>query len=263
MGAAANIGQAVIEARAISARIGARKLFEDASCALYAGRILAVLGPNGSGKTTLLRILLGTLKPSSGLVLRHGIVGYVPQRTETAFAYKVRDIVAMGRVRHRGVLQAAGPRDSEIVEQAAARANISNFLDRTFDTLSGGERQLVLVARALASEPRALVLDEPAAALDLKHQAGILALLLELARDENLAVIFTTHHPQHAAAIADDAILMRDGVFRAGSADILLATENLRALYDVPILRLPLPDGNVGRTTIVAAIEPSPHMRIP
>jgi iron complex transport system ATP-binding protein len=256
MASAPTSAQAIVEAHAIGARIGGRVLFDSVSFHLDKGRIMAVLGPNGSGKTTLLRTLIGTRKPTAGRVIRRGGVGYVPQRTDTAFAYTVKDMIAMGRTRHFGMLGAPGPRDAAIIERSAARVDAIGFLDRTFDTLSGGERQLVLIARALASEPTVLMLDEPAAALDLKHQAQLLALLVDIARTENIAIVFTTHQPQHAAAIADDVILLRDSNLHAGIATTLLTTEYLESLFDVPIVRLPLPYPHVGRTTLVAAIEP-------
>ena len=247
---------AVIEARKIGAKIGRRTLFEDVSFNIDKGRIVAILGPNGSGKTTLLRTLIGTRKSTTGHVIRHGIVGYVPQRTETAFAYSVRDMVGMGRTRHFGLMGAPGPRDAAIVERCAARVGISGFMDRTFDTLSGGERQLVLIARALSCEPSALLLDEPAAALDLRHQAEILSLLVDIARTENMAIVFTTHHPQHAAAIAHTAILLRDSDLWTGDAELLLTDARLSALFEIPVVRLPLPHSKAGRSTLVAVIEP-------
>lgn len=246
----------VIEARKIGAKIGQRTLFDGVSFSIDRGQVVAILGPNGAGKTTLLRTLIGTQKSTAGHVIRHGIVGYVPQRTETAFAYSVRDMISMGRTRHFGLISAPGPLDAEIIERCAVRVGISGLMDRTFDTLSGGERQLVLIARALSCEPSALLLDEPAAALDLRHQAEILSLLVDIARTENMAIVFTTHHPQHAAAIANTAILLRESNLWTGDAELLLTDVRLSALFEVPVVRLPLPHSKAGRSTLVAVIEP-------
>ncbi|MBN9063950.1 MAG: hypothetical protein BGP06_11710 [Rhizobiales bacterium 65-9] len=252
-----NAGAAVIEAKRLAARAGPRLLFSDVSFDLARGRVSAILGPNGAGKTTLLRILLGVRKPDQGEVVRHGVIGYVPQRSETAFAYLVKDIVIMGRARHVGALGAPRSSDRTIAADALARVGVAHLAERSFDTLSGGERQLVLVARALATEPAAILLDEPASALDLRHQAHILSIMRSLARTDSLAVLFTTHHPQHAAAIADGAILMRGGGAEIGRAEELLSEQRLTDLYGVPVRRLAIPGDARGRSTLVAEVEPA------
>lgn len=247
----------VLEAQGLAGRAGARLLFKDVSLKLARGRVTAILGPNGAGKTTLLRMLIGVRRPDAGKVVKGGVIGYVPQRSETAFAYLVKDIVLMGRARHVGALGSPGLNDRRIAADALVRVGVAHLAERNFDTLSGGERQLVLVARALATEPAAILLDEPASALDLSHQAHILSVMRALARLDGLAVMFTTHHPQHAAAIADEAILMRGGSADIGPAQELLSEERLSDLYGVPVWRLTIPGDGRRRDTLVAEVEPA------
>lgn len=255
----AQVARAVLSAHELGARIGARWLFRGLDLALAPGRIGAVLGPNGVGKTTLLRTLIGRRRPDHGRVDRRAAVGYVPQRSDTAFAYPALDMVVMGRARHLGALRAPSARDRAIARAALDRVGAGGFAERTFDTLSGGERQLVLIARALASEPGVLLLDEPAAALDLSNQARLLSILRALAREDGLAILFTSHHPQHAGAIVDDAVLIAgDGSAEWGTAGTLLRDDRLRALYGVPVQALDLAvDGRRVRT-LVPIVEPVP-----
>ncbi len=246
----------VLDVRGLCARVAGRTLFDNASFELRAGRIAAVLGANGAGKTTLLRLLVGTGRPDAGTVMRPGTVGYVPQRTEAAFSFSVQDMVLMGRARHVRALGAPGKADRRAAAAAVERVGIEALVSRDFQTLSGGERQLVLIARALAAEPAALVLDEPASALDLSHQAGLLTLLRDLARHDGLAVIFSTHHPQHAVAIADDAVLLGYGGLRFGPRAQLLTEPVLQALYGVEVRHLDIA-GDPPRRTLVALLEPT------
>jgi iron complex transport system ATP-binding protein len=209
------------------------------SGAVQPGRVLAVLGPNGRGKSTLLKLLLGVLRPQEGSVHIQGRVAFVPQLFDTAFGYSALDMVLMGRARHVSLFAQPSARDEAAALTALDRFGIADLAARPFHDLSGGQRQMVVLARALVAEAQVLLLDEPTSALDLRNQALALRWMARLAREDGLAVVFTTHHPHHAFAVADDALLMLDtDRFASGPADTVLSEANLRALYDVPLRRV-------------------------
>jgi len=210
-----------------------RWLFRDVSHRLAPGEILTVLGPNGRGKTTLLRCVAGLNTPTEGRIRADGAIGFVPQSHHTTFAYTVLDMVLMGRARHLRPLATPGHRDHELALSALERVGLAHLAARDYPTLSGGERQLVLIARAIASEGPVLVLDEPASALDLRNQGRVLHLLRGLA-DEGRIIALTTHHPDHAMEIADTAMLMFGGTdVRIGPAAELLTDRTVGSLYGV------------------------------
>jgi iron complex transport system ATP-binding protein len=212
-----------------------RWLFRGVSLTVRGGQLTAVLGPNGRGKTTLLRCAMGLLRPTEGEVHRHSPVGYVAQAHSVGFSYRVIDMITMGRVRHIRPYSTPGRRDHAAAEAALRRVGLSELADRPYPQLSGGERQLVLIARALASDSDVLILDEPASALDLRNQARVLALLRELA-DGGMGILLTTHHPNHALHVADQAVLMLEAEdVRVGPAASLLTDQALGQLYGVPV----------------------------
>lgn len=192
-------------------------------CTVESGSLLAVVGPNGSGKTTLVRVLLGLLQPSDGAVTLEGralghwprpalarAVGVVAQREEEAFPLRVEDAVLLGRYPHLGPLAAPRAADRAVVEDAMARADVLRFRDRPTDRLSGGEAQRVRVARALAQEPALLVLDEPTASLDVRHEMELFELVRTLA-DQGLGALVITHQLNLAARYADRMLLLDEG----------------------------------------------------
>ena len=216
-----------------------RWVFRNYHAALEKGRVLALLGPNGCGKTTLLKILLSALRPSEGRVTVSGTVAFVPQLFQVSFDYCALDMVLMGRARHIGIFGQPSRQDEQAALAALDRFGMADFASRPFQQLSGGQRQLVIFARALAAEAQILILDEPAAALDLKNQALVLDSIAMLADREDLTVVLTTHHPQHALAVADEALLMLGpGTYAYGSARDVLTESNLHALYGVPLKRV-------------------------
>jgi iron complex transport system ATP-binding protein len=212
------------------------------------GTVHGIIGPNGSGKSTLLKLLLGTLRPESG-ELRYGgrpvgswprrelarMIGVVPQREEIAFPLSVRELVAMGRYPRLRTWQREGATDRRAVDYAMQRCQILDLADRMLDTLSGGELQRARIARALAQEPETLVLDEPTAALDIRHEMAIFELIAELAR-EGATIVVVTHNLNLAARYADQLILLDRGrTASLGRPDHVLVRKTIERVYGWPI----------------------------
>jgi iron complex transport system ATP-binding protein len=236
---------AVFSAEGLGFRYGPARewVLRGFSCSIPRGEIMAVLGPNGCGKTTLLKLLLGILKPSEGRLSRGGRLGYVPQVSNPVFDYKVRDMVVMGRAGEIGLFSVPGKEDYRCAEDALSRLGIADLADSGYASLSGGQRQLTLIARALASQPCCLVLDEPTSALDFKNQDVILSALRQLAKEgltgEGLAVVMTTHAPHHALHVADRVLVLeREMKYFCGPPDEVMTGERLRSLYGLELKTL-------------------------
>ncbi len=211
------------------------------------GDLVGILGPNGSGKTTLLRLLSGTRTPTSGRVLLDGHpiarlgrrdiarrLAVVPQEMELAFEYSALEVVLMGRHAHLGLFEVEGPGDYTIARDALAATGTSHLESREFHTLSGGEKQRVVIAAALAQTADVLLLDEPTASLDLGHQLDIAALLARLNHDRGVSMVISTHDLNLAATLCRTLVLMRNGrVVAAGPTDQVLTPDNVRAIYQV------------------------------
>jgi len=226
----------------------ARTLFNGLSLEIPAGSITAILGPNGAGKSTLLHLILGMLKPHAGSVRLDGrarhtysrrelgrLVGLVAQTESIPFSFTVMDYVLLGRAPYLRPLEVPGPEDVRVAERALVRLGIDAMARRAIDTLSGGEQQLVVLARALAQQPRILLLDEPTAHLDLGNKGRVLHLVQEMVAD-GITVVFTTHEPDLVAAIADYVVLMRGGeTLAAGALSDVFTPENLSQTYGVPV----------------------------
>jgi len=226
---------------------GAPLVLDGVTVRLTDGALAGILGPNGSGKTTLLRLLSGTRRPTSGRVLlgdrpldrlsrreASRQIAVVPQETELAFEYRAIEIVLMGRHPHLGVFTVEGPEDLRIARDAMTATGTNHLEDRPFHELSGGEKQRVVIAAALAQSATLLLLDEPTASLDLGYQLEISSLLSRLNQDHRVTMAISTHDLNLAAAICRELILMRDGrVLAAGPTNEVLTPENIRLLYDV------------------------------
>lgn len=212
------------------------------------GTLYAVMGPNGSGKSTLMKALMGIVRPASGEVRIGGketrvwtrralakAVGAVSQTEHLAFPLTVREFVGMGRYPHLGPLRPEGERDRTAISDAMNRCDVSALDGRDVTTLSGGELQRVRIARALAQEPSALVLDEPTASLDIRHEMTIFRLLRRSA-DQGMTVLLITHHINLAARFADRLLLLDEGrVAAEGTADEVFQEEVLERVYRWPV----------------------------
>ena len=215
---------------------------------LEKGEVLCVLGPNGSGKSTLFRTLLGLLPALGGEVRLDGrpmaqmkrgeiarAVAYVPQASASYFDFSLEEMVLMGRTAHLGAFAAPGDRDRAASRASLERMGIASLAARPVSAVSGGERQLALIARALASEAPALVMDEPTANLDFGNQARVLAQVAQL-RDAGVSILLCTHDPDHAFQVADRVLLLRGGsAITLARTQEALTAENLTRLYDVPV----------------------------
>ncbi len=230
---------------------GSNWVFRHVSLEVPSGSVTAVLGPNGRGKTTLVRCAAGLAQPQEGSINHDAPIGFVPQARGGAFAYRAIDMVEMGRVRQVGLFGTPTHNDRIAALDALERIQIGHLASRQFPTLSGGEQQLVLIARAIASESPVLVLDEPTTGLDLHNQAQILSLLRKLVA-EGMSVLLTTHHPDHALYLADSVVLMGgpDEV-RVGPAHELLTDEQLSRLYGIDVQTISYDRHGVERKAII------------
>lgn len=227
------------------------KIGQHISFTLRAGQVLCLLGPNGSGKSTLFKSVLGLIpllggsvqllqKPlatSSRLEIARA-VAYVPQASSGLFAFSVLDVVLMGRSAHLGLFAAPSAADVAIAEQCLAQLGVAHLSARSYTQISGGEQQLVLLARALAQQPQALVLDEPTASLDFGNQIRVLDQIQGL-KEQGLAIFLCTHQPEHAYRVADEVLLFKKGqVVAAGQTATTLNAKALAHLYDLPLAQV-------------------------
>jgi iron complex transport system ATP-binding protein len=220
---------------------------EDVSASIDRGSLTGLLGPNGCGKTTLLKLIGGLLKPDRGHITLNGRllaqisrrevarhVALVPQETHPAFDFTVLDMVLMGRHPHLGAFRFEGPEDLGIARGCLLATGSAHLADRQYTTLSGGEKQRVVIAGALAQEPDVLLLDEPTASLDLAYQLEVSSLLSRLNREHQVTMVLATHDLNLAAALCDSLILMRAGrILAQGQTREVLTSSMIKRLYDV------------------------------
>jgi iron complex transport system ATP-binding protein len=253
----------MLEVKALAFGFPGRSVGRDVGFSLGRGEVMCVLGPNGGGKTTLFRTILGLLPKQAGsihletspleLLSRSEIarrVGYVPQEHAGYFAFTVREFVLMGRTAHLGAFSVPARKDREVAERALESLAISALAERPITEISGGERQLALLARALAQEPKLLVLDEPTAGLDFGNQVRVLERMSQLAAS-GIAILFSSHDPDQAFLCAQRALLLAEGrALEIGTPRDVIRPDTLQRLYGVSVQVLPLAGG--GHTCLPA-----------
>jgi iron complex transport system ATP-binding protein len=227
---------------------GSRAVVNDISVNVESGEILCLLGPNGVGKTTFFKTILGFLKLQGGEILLNGenvrnwnraklakAIGYVPQAHTPHFPFSVLDVVVMGRTAHLGTFASPSKKDIKIAENALEILSVSFLKDRIYTEISGGERQMVLIARALTQEPEILVMDEPTSNLDFGNQIRVLEQINLLAK-RGIGVIMTSHFPNHAFLCSTKVALMqKNNNFIVGDVDAVITEENLRSAYGINV----------------------------
>jgi iron complex transport system ATP-binding protein len=224
------------------------EIIKDLSFDLKERDILCLLGPNGTGKTTLLRCLLALNKPVAGTIQVDGFnitrttsrklakyLAYVPQASSMAFPYEAEEIVLMGRIAHLNLGASPTRKDREICYEAMECLGISHLRTKSFNKMSGGERQMVLVARAMAQQAKILIMDEPTANLDYSNQVKILQIINQLS-EQGYSILMTSHFPDHAFLACNRVILMKDGVVMAcGTPDNVVTSDSLSNLYQTQV----------------------------
>ncbi len=221
-------------------------MLESVSLAVTEGELVGLIGPNGAGKTTFLRLVSGVLKPAQGTVtldddpldsLSAAEVGkrvaVVPQQTELSFDFSIRDVITMGRHPYQGRLERLQAADRSMVDRAMDQTETAHLADRPFSAISGGERKRVLIARAIAQDTPALLVDEPTASLDINHQVSVFELLRTLVAEDK-AILAAVHDLNLAARYCDRLVLLADGQIQAsGPAESVLQSDRLHQAYGI------------------------------
>ena len=237
-----------LELRNLSCGYGQYRIIDNISFTINAREVIGLLGANGCGKTTLIKTILGLLPVHGGEVLLDGkniknwssaqiarVVGYIPQMNTPPFPFQVLDVVLMGRTAHIKPFASPAPKDIKIAEGVLEMLGISYLRNRIYTEISGGERQLVLIARALAQEPRVLIMDEPTASLDFGNQIKVLSQVNQLARLD-IAVLMSCHFPEHAFIYSNRVVLLNEGkILHSGIPDESITSERLKILYGVEV----------------------------
>ena len=225
-----------------------KEVMVDVSLVIEQGSVAAILGPNGAGKTTLLKLALGRLQPQMGNIilsdrpLKHYSrrelgrwVGLVPQKEHLPYEYSLLEYVVLGRAPYIKPLEMPGKEDCEAAMESLEMVGLAKYKSRSVTRLSGGEQQMVLIARALAQKPKLLLLDEPTAHLDLYNKYKLLELLRKLI-EQGVTILFTTHEPEMASILATDLILINRGrILYSGKLEDILTNERLSETYQIPV----------------------------
>jgi zinc/manganese transport system ATP-binding protein len=257
----------ILEVDRVSVTLSGRRILDEVSFRIGAGQFTGLIGPNGAGKTTLLRVILGLQRASAGRVvtggqgrsLRHRPIGYVPQKVllDPDMPMRARDLVALGADGERYGLRLPSRQRAEAVRQMLHAVDADQFADARVGNLSGGEQQRVLIAQALISRPRLLLLDEPLANLDLRSSQEIVGLLARIASEQQIAVLLSAHEMNPLLPVLDRIVYLAAGRAASGPVDEVITTETLSRLYGqhVEVLHVR------GRVLVVAgdaAVEPVP-----
>lgn len=264
----------MIQVRDVEFSYGKQEVLKGISFCMEKGEFVCVLGANGCGKTTLLKSILAFLTPQHGQVLLYGKdihqmdererarkIAYIPQYHTPPFPFTVRDVVLMGRTPHLSRICRPTEKDCRIADESMERLGIAHYANKSYTALSGGQRQMVVIARALAQQPDLLIMDEPTASLDFGNQYLVLAQVKKLAR-EGMGVLMVTHNPDHAFYCADRIIAMEDGkILSMGDAGKVINEAAMKAVYHMPVkvrsvslgegldatICIPVPDLSPGR----------------
>lgn len=255
----------MLELRSVCYSYGKSQVIHDLSFQVETGEFLCILGPNGCGKTTILKNILGLLSPSSGSIFIDEediqglpinrlakIMGYIPQAHTPPFPFKVFDVVLMGRTSYLSSLSVPGKEDEKIAFESLEELNISHLKDKIYTKISGGERQLVLIARALAQQPKILIMDEPTASLDFGKQHLVLEHMRLLSK-KGISIIMVTHDPDQALFCANKVVLMKKGrLLDIGTPEETIIEKAMKDMYDidVKINGMKLPDNRTIRVCI-------------
>jgi iron complex transport system ATP-binding protein len=227
---------------------GKNNIFEEINFSIEKGDVFCILGANGTGKTTLLKCLNGLMKLSSGKILLNNQdiyslnnaeiaknVGYIPQIHNSTFPFSVMDVVLMGRSPHLDIFASPGENDIKIAEKSLKALKIEYMSDIPYTEISGGEQQLVFIARVLTQEPSILILDEPTSHLDFGNQIRTLDIIEKLAKN-GLSIVMSSHFPDHAFISANKVALMKDKHFIGlGSPEEVITEENMEKIYDIKV----------------------------
>jgi iron complex transport system ATP-binding protein len=244
--------EALLEVRNLNFSYNKIEVLTDISFTIQRGEILFLLGPNGCGKTTLLDCVLGILKPRQGDIYLNGTsikdiktwqiarqLAYVPQSHEKTFPYTVLDIVLMGRASYVGAFSAPSRQDKAIAEDTLQMLGIYDLKDRPYTQLSGGEGQLVMIARALVQQTKLIVMDEPTAHLDFKHEMVIMETIVDLVKETGISILIASHFPNHAFYFKNNGLRCRVALMNEhrfidlGEPSEVLTEDNLRKTYNV------------------------------
>jgi ABC-type cobalamin/Fe3+-siderophores transport systems, ATPase components len=225
---------------------GGNDIVKGVSCCVDSGEVLCLVGPNGCGKTTLFRLILGFIAVTKGEIQIDGmlmkevtalklskLVAYIPQQHTPIFAYTVLEVVIMGRASHFSAFSIPGEIDREKAYESLEQLNILHLANEKYTTLSGGQRQMVLIARAICQAAKIFIMDEPAANLDYANQQLLMGVISNLAK-KGFCVIMSTHSPEHPASVGDKVLLMKNGSVDAfGKATDVITSEKLQSVYDI------------------------------
>lgn len=243
---------AILQIENLSFSYKEKKVLEEVTCTVNQGEVFCIFGPNGCGKTTMLDCILGLNKPDKGEITIDGVniaelpsiekakkMAYVPQKSDRTFPYTVLEIVLMGRTAYSGMFSSPGKEDVEIAENALNTLGMLTFKDRVYTKLSGGEAQLVKIARAIAQDTQLIIFDEPTSHLDFRHELNVIKYISKVVQEKGISIVMATHFPNHAyffesLGLTSRVALMENGNFGAvGPPSEVLTQSNMAKIFGI------------------------------